>query len=104
MLAEQSSVIKDAVEINYEWTADEVIREQCKAREKHVREINTVPGERDMAFRELQQQKNENKQLEREKDELEEKNRQFAQQNSPPFMYSSGATAAHNYKTTDIRI
>lgn len=87
MLAEQSSVMKDAVETIYELTADEAIREQCKAREKHVREINTVLGERDMAFRELQQQKNVNKQLEREKNELvqeheqlEEKNSQLAQQ------------------------
>ena len=77
MLAEQSSVMKDAVETIYELTADEAIREQCKAREKHVREINTVLGERDMAFRELQQQKNVNKQLEREKKKLVQEQEQL---------------------------
>ena len=82
MLAEQSSVMKDAVETIYELTADEAIREQCKAREKHVREINTVLGERDMAFRELQQQKNANKQLEKEKNELIHEQQQLEERNS----------------------
>ncbi len=49
MLAKQSEILEDAVETIYELTADEAIREQCKAREKHVREIMTVLRERDRA-------------------------------------------------------
>jgi len=39
MLAKQSAILADAVETIYELTADEAIREQCTAREKHVREM-----------------------------------------------------------------
>ena len=51
MLAKQSPILEDAVETIYELTADESIREQCKAREKHIREMNTILREREMAIR-----------------------------------------------------
>ncbi len=59
MLAKQSAVLEDAVETIYELTADESIREQCKAREKYVREVNTVLSERDMAIRERDEMRQE---------------------------------------------
>ena len=49
MLAKQNPMLEDAVETIYELTADESIREQCKAREKHIREMNTILREREMA-------------------------------------------------------
>ena len=52
MLAIQSPILEDAVETVYELTADESIREQCKAREKHIREMNTILGEREIAVQE----------------------------------------------------
>lgn len=52
MLAKQNPILEDAIETIYELTADEAIREQCKAREKHIREVNTVLREREMAFQE----------------------------------------------------
>lgn len=52
MLAKQSPILQDAVETIYELTADESIREQCKAREKHIREMNTIRGEREIAVQE----------------------------------------------------
>ncbi len=51
MLANQSPILGDAVETIYELTADESIREQCKAREKHIREMNTILRERELAVR-----------------------------------------------------
>ncbi|MDE7224317.1 MAG: PD-(D/E)XK nuclease family transposase, partial [Acetatifactor sp.] len=49
MLAKQNPILEDAVETIYELTADEAIREQCKAREKHIREMNTILREREIA-------------------------------------------------------
>ncbi len=51
MLAKQNPILENAVETIYELTADEFIREQCKAREKHIREMNTILREREMAIR-----------------------------------------------------
>lgn len=51
MLAKQNPIMEDAVETIYELTADASIREQCKAREKHIREMNTILKEREMAIR-----------------------------------------------------
>ncbi len=51
MLAKQHPILENAVETIYELTADEAIREQCKAREKHIREMNTILREREMAIR-----------------------------------------------------
>ena len=48
MLAQQSQILKEAVETVYDLTADEAIREQCKAREKYIKEINTVLREREI--------------------------------------------------------
>ncbi len=50
MLAKQSPILEDAIETIYELTADESIREQCKAREKHIREMNTILREREIAI------------------------------------------------------
>ncbi len=50
MLAKQSPILQDTVETIYELTADESIREQCKAREKQIREMNTIVSEREMAI------------------------------------------------------
>ncbi len=50
MLAKQSPILEDAIETIYELTADESIREQCKAREKHMREMNTILREREIAI------------------------------------------------------
>lgn len=52
MLAQQSHILEEAVETIYDLTADEAIREQCKAREKYIREMNTVVRERDIAEKE----------------------------------------------------
>lgn len=52
MLAQQNSILEDAVETIYELTADETVQEQCKAREKHVREMRTVLTEKEMAMQE----------------------------------------------------
>ncbi len=49
MLAEQNPVMGDAAETIYELTADEAIREQCKAREKQIKEMNTLVRERELA-------------------------------------------------------
>ncbi len=49
MLAEKNPIMNEAVEAIYELTADETVREQCKAREKHLKELNTVMKEREMA-------------------------------------------------------
>ena len=38
MLAEKNPIMNEAVEAIYELTADETVREQCKAREKHLKE------------------------------------------------------------------
>ena len=51
MLAEQNPVMGDAAETIYELTADEAIREQCKAREKQIKEMNTLVMERELAER-----------------------------------------------------
>lgn len=53
MLAKQNPILEDAVETIYELTADESIREQCKAREKHIREMNTVLREKEIVIQEL---------------------------------------------------
>ncbi|MBD5527140.1 MAG: Rpn family recombination-promoting nuclease/putative transposase [Lachnospiraceae bacterium] len=71
MLAEQNPILEDAVATIYEITADETIREQCKAREKHVREMNTVLKEKEVAIQEkdaaLQEREEMLGQLDREK-------------------------------------
>ncbi|MDE7223825.1 MAG: PD-(D/E)XK nuclease family transposase, partial [Acetatifactor sp.] len=52
MLADKSQILQDAVETIYDLTADEAIREQCKAREKYIKEMSTVLEEREMAYQE----------------------------------------------------
>lgn len=50
MLASQNPEMETAVQTIYELTADEAIRQQCTAREKQVKEMNTVLGERAAAL------------------------------------------------------
>jgi len=75
MLAKQSTILADAVETIYELTADEAIREQCTAREKHVREMKTIIGAKERAERAKEQAEKEaeqtKKKAERTKKEAE---------------------------------
>ena len=59
MLAEQNSDLEEAVVTMYEMTAEEAIREQCRAREDYYRTINTFKAEiqnRENALEELTRQ------------------------------------------------
>lgn len=80
MLAKQSAVLEDAVETIYELTADESIREQCKAREKYVREVNTVLSERDMAIQARNEMRQERDEMRQERDAAIQKAVQQAQE------------------------
>ena len=83
MLAERNQVMGDAVNTIYELTADESIREQCKAREKHIKEMNTILKEREMAERArdamFQQLEQTGQQLEQTGQQLEQKEQQLEQ-------------------------
>lgn len=72
MLAKQNAILEDAVETVYELTADEAVREQCKAREKHVREMMTVLGERARAEQERDKAEREKVKAEQEKARAEQ--------------------------------
>lgn len=76
MLAKESQILKDAVETIYDLTADEAIREQCKAREKHIKEMNTVLKERDMAVKEKEKERQE-KEWERQEKERERREKEI---------------------------
>lgn len=80
MLAEQDSVLRDAVTTMYEMTADEAIREQCKAREKQERTLNTLIREKELAFQQLEQQIQQNQQLEQKLDQQAQQMDQQAKQ------------------------
>lgn len=76
MLAQQNSILEDAVETIYELTADETVQEQCKAREKHVREMRTVLTEKEMAMQEKEMAMQEKDKAVQERDKaLQEKER-----------------------------
>ncbi len=83
MLAERNQVMGDAVNTIYELTADESIREQCKAREKHIKEMNTILKEREMAERArdamFQQLEQTGQQLEQAEQQLEQAEQQLEQ-------------------------
>ncbi|MDE5951276.1 MAG: PD-(D/E)XK nuclease family transposase, partial [Acetatifactor sp.] len=68
MLAKQNNIIEEAVATMYEMTADETIREQCKAREKHEMELSTLKR---MVDRQKQQLEQKNQQLEQKDQQLE---------------------------------
>lgn len=74
MLAQQSQILKEAVETVYDLTADEAIREQCKAREKHIMEMKTLVKEKEIALAKL-------KQSEQQVEQLSQQNKQLSQQN-----------------------
>lgn len=82
MLAERNQVMGDAVNTIYELTADEAIREQCKAREKHIKEMNTILKEREMAERARdavsKQLEQAEQQLEQAEQQLDQKDQQIA--------------------------
>lgn len=76
MLAQQNSILENAVETIYELTADETVQEQCKAREKHVREMRTVLTEKEMAVQEKEMAVREKDKAVQERDKaLQEKER-----------------------------
>ena len=82
MLAIQSPILEDAVETVYELTADESIREQCKAREKHIREMNTILGEREIAVQERDKAVQERDEAVQERDEaVQERNEAVQERN-----------------------
>lgn len=81
MLAKQSSVLEDAVETIYELTADETIREQCKAREKHVREMKTILGAKERAEKERARAEQERDRAVQERDQLACQLEQLMQEN-----------------------
>ena len=60
MLAQQSQILKEAVETICDLTADEAVREQCEVREKHIKEINTVLKEREIALAQIEQFRQQN--------------------------------------------
>ena len=77
MLAEQNSDLEEAVVTMYEMTAEEAIREQCRAREDYYRTINTFKTEiqnRENALEEL------NRQLAMKDHQLEQQARQIEAQ------------------------
>lgn len=77
MLAEQNSDLEEAVVTMYEMTAEEAIREQCRAREDYYRTINTFKAEiqnRENALEEL------NRQLAMKDHQLEQQARQIEAQ------------------------
>lgn len=77
MLAEQNSDLEEAVVTMYEMTAEDAIREQCRAREDYYRTINTFKAEiqnRENALEEL------NRQLAMKDHQLEQQARQIEAQ------------------------
>lgn len=80
MLAQQSQILKEAVETVYDLTADEAIREQCKAREKHIMEMKTLVKEKEIALAKLEQSEQQNEQLSQQNKQLSQQNEQLSQQ------------------------
>lgn len=81
MLAQQSQILKEAVETVYDLTADEAIQEQCKAREKHIMEMKTLVKEREMALAKLEQSEQQNEQLSQQNEQQSKQIEQLSQQN-----------------------
>ena len=90
MLAQQSQILKEAVETVYDLTADEAIREQCKAREKYIKEMNTVLREREIerqekeiALAKLEQSEQQSKQksliINRQSQQIDQQSQQINQ-------------------------
>ena len=70
MLAEQNPIIEDAVVTMYEMSAEEAIREQCRAREEYNRIMNTFKANIRSRDEKLEQQAVEICQLTSEKEQL----------------------------------
>ncbi|MDE6517303.1 MAG: hypothetical protein K2L18_05590 [Acetatifactor sp.] len=81
MLAKQSAIMKEAVSTMYEITADEAIREQCKAREKQEMELSTLKREKEMAIKKLKQAARQNEKLTRQNELQARQNERLTQQN-----------------------
>lgn len=79
MLAEKNPVMKEAVETVYKLTADETFREQCKAREKHLKEMNTIIKEREIAVKARDRAQQERDRVKQERDRVKQE-RDTAQQ------------------------
>lgn len=70
MLAEQNPIMQDAVATMYEMSAEDAIREQCRAREDYYRTMNTLKAHIRNRDQKLEQQAKEISQLVSEKDKL----------------------------------
>ncbi|MDE7223810.1 MAG: hypothetical protein K2O34_08540, partial [Acetatifactor sp.] len=70
MLAEQNPIIEDAVVTMYEMSAEDAIREQCRAREDYYRTINTYEAHIRKRDQKLEQQAEEINQLTNEIERL----------------------------------
>ena len=70
MLAEQNPIIEDAVVTMYEMSAEDAIREQCRAREEYNRIMNTFKANIRSRDEKLEQQAVEICQLTSEKEQL----------------------------------
>lgn len=74
MLAEKDPIMEDAVVTMYEMTAEDAIREQCRAREEYYRTIHTYEAEIQAKERQLDEQ---TRQLDEQTRQLDEQTRQL---------------------------
>lgn len=81
MLAEQNPIMQDAVATMYEMSAEDAIREQCRAREDYYRTMNTLKAHIRNRDQKLEQQAKEISQLVSEKDKLTSEKDQLASEN-----------------------
>lgn len=77
MLAEKDPIMEDAVVTMYEMTAEDAIREQCRAREEYYRTIHTYEAEIQAKERQLDEQ---TCQLDEQARQLDEQTRQLDKQ------------------------
>ena len=77
MLAEKDPILEDAVVTMYEMTAEDAIREQCRAREEYYRTIHTYEAEIQAKERQLDEQ---TRQLDEQTRQLDEQTRQLDEQ------------------------
>ncbi|MDE6675026.1 MAG: hypothetical protein K2K19_09495, partial [Acetatifactor sp.] len=78
MLASQNPILEDAVATMYEMSAEDAIREQCRAREDYYRTLNTLKAHIDNRDKLLEQHI---QLLERRDQEIEQKEQLLGQKN-----------------------
>lgn len=76
MLAQQNPIMEEAAVTMYEMSAEDSIREQCRAREEYYRTLNTFQAELEQKDQELEQKDQE---LEQKDQELEQKDQMIDQ-------------------------